>query len=118
MLHLVYRFRLTRKASADPRAFWEWARLRHVWFYSGLDMVEDTRWYVCTVGQDVHTLEHLVTFADEAAWGRYRREVHRRAQDPAWESRRTSQDEWWEMLDARLLNDPPVRMSDVDGHGG
>jgi hypothetical protein len=29
--------------------------------------------------------------------------------EPAWEQRGASQDEWWEMLDARLLSDAPVR---------
>jgi hypothetical protein len=72
--------------------------------------VGNTRWYVCTVGPHVHTLEHFVTFADEAAWGRYRKEISRRGQDPAWERRRVSQDDWWEPLEARLLNDPPVEM--------
>ncbi|SEG95414.1 hypothetical protein SAMN05444920_10960 [Nonomuraea solani] len=111
MLHLVYRLRLTQKANSDMRAFWEWAGQRQTWFYSGLDMVEDTKWYVCTVGPEVHSLEHFVTFADESAWGRYRQEVARRGQDPAWERRRTSQEEWWELLEARLLNDPPATMS-------
>jgi hypothetical protein len=112
MLHLVYRFRLTREARGDLAAFWEWARQREAWFYADMDMVEDTRWFICTIGPEVHTLEHFVTFADETAWGHYRREVARRAENPEWERRRVEQDAWWELLDARLLNDTPISTKD------
>lgn len=115
MLHLVYRIRPTARARQDMAAFWRWVGERTAWFYDGMDMAHDPRWFVCTVGQDVHSLEHVVTFADEAAWGRYRQEVHRRAQDPQWEGARASQDEWWELLDALLLDDAPVNTSGQTG---
>ncbi|MEU7025022.1 hypothetical protein ABZ990_30970 [Streptomyces sp. NPDC046203] len=108
MLHLVYRLRLTPAAEADPQAFWAWAHDREKWFYDGLDTVLATRWTVRTVGTDVHTIEHTATFADEAAWGRYRRQLSERGRDPAWEGRRTEQGTWWQMLDAALHSDPPV----------
>ncbi|MFI7663818.1 hypothetical protein [Nocardia sp. NPDC049526] len=107
MLHLVYRFRPTAKARGDLRAFWDWIADRQLWFYRDLDMIIDTRWHTVTIGSDVHCLEHHVSFADEAAWGRYRAEISRRSQDPDWEQRRTSQDEWYEILDSRILTDPP-----------
>jgi hypothetical protein len=34
--------------------------------------------------------------------------VARRAENPEWERRRLEQDTWWELLDARLLNDTPI----------
>jgi uncharacterized protein YhbP (UPF0306 family) len=34
--------------------------------------------------------------------------ISRRSTDPEWEQRRTGQDEWYEILDARLLTDPPI----------
>ncbi|QFZ19706.1 pyridoxamine 5'-phosphate oxidase family protein [Saccharothrix syringae] len=108
MLHLVYRIKPSPAAEQDPRAFWAWVQERERWFYDGLDTVVATRWRVRTVGEGVHTLEHTVTFADEAAWGRYRREVAARGRDPAWERRRVEQGHWWTLLDAGLLSDPPV----------
>lgn len=108
MLHLVYRFRLTAKAKSNMSAFWRWVAERHDWFYDGLEMVRGTRSYTVTIGSDVHCLEHHVTFADEAAWGSYREELRRRAQDPEWEWRSASQYEWWEIIDARILTDPPI----------
>ncbi|MEV3961427.1 hypothetical protein AB0M34_11080 [Nocardia sp. NPDC050193] len=108
MLHLVYRFAPTPKARADLAAFWRWIADRQLWFYDGLDMVLDTTWHTVTIGDHVHCLEHKVTFADEAAWGRYRREVHRRATDPEWERRRTGQDQWYDIIDSRILSDPPI----------
>lgn len=107
MLHLVYTLRPTKQARTNPHAFWDWARERDQWFYDGFDMVEDTKWYVRTIGPDVHSIEHVASFADEAAWGAYRAALHRRSQDPEWEARRISQEQWWEILDARLLNDAP-----------
>ncbi|GGL11391.1 hypothetical protein GCM10011588_27320 [Nocardia jinanensis] len=71
-------------------------------------MVLDTTWHTVTIGDNVHCLEHKVTFADEAAWGEYRRAVSRRSADPEWESRRTGQDEWYDILDSRILSDPPL----------
>jgi uncharacterized protein YhbP (UPF0306 family) len=111
VLHLVYRFRPTANARGDLAGFWQWIADRQQWFYSGLDMVLDTKWYTVTIGDDVHCLEHHVTFADEAAWGNYRREVSRRSQHRDWEERRTSQDQWYEIIDARILNDPPISIS-------
>ncbi|WP_280275288.1 hypothetical protein [Nocardia wallacei] len=108
MLHLVYRFRPTAKARSDLRTFWQWIADRQLWFYAGLDMVLETKWYTVTIGDDVHCLEHHVTFADEAAWGSYRRELANRSENPQWESQRTSQDEWYDILDARILTDPPI----------
>ncbi|WHM40937.1 hypothetical protein [Streptomyces sp. BPTC-684] len=108
MLHLVYRIRLTAAAEADPRKFWAWVQEREKWFYDGLDTVLATRWTVRTVGTDVHTIEHTVTFADEAAWGHYRRQLSERGRVPAWDRRRAEQGTWWQLLDAALLSDPPV----------
>jgi len=108
MLHLVYVMRPTIKARGDSRAFWRWVREREDWFYAGLEMAHDPRWLVRTIGTEAHSLEHSVSFADEAAWGAYRQEVHRRSQDPEWERRRVEQDLWWEILEARLLNDAPL----------
>ncbi|MFF7454712.1 hypothetical protein [Kitasatospora sp. NPDC008115] len=108
MLYLVYHIRLTDAAASDPEAFWSWARDREQWFYEGLDTVLATRWTVRTIGADVHTIEHTVTFADEAAWGRYRRQVSERGRDPAWERRRVEQGRWWQLIDASLHDDPPV----------
>ncbi|MFB7125433.1 hypothetical protein DR950_06715 [Kitasatospora xanthocidica] len=108
MLHLVYLIQPTPDAETDPHAFWEWVRARESWYYDGLDTVLRTRWAVRTVGAHVHTIEHTVSFADEAGWGRYRRQVADRGRDPAWEHRRTEQTRWWTLLDATLLSDPPV----------
>lgn len=108
MLHLVYRFRPTAKARADLPTFWQWISNRQQWFYAGMDMVVDLRWYTVTIGPDVHCLEHHVTFPDEQAWGDYRAELARRSEWPEWESRRTSQDEWFEIVDARILTDPAL----------
>lgn len=107
MLHLVYVLRPSAHARGDLRAFWEWIRCRQTWFYEGLDMVKDLRWFVRTIGVDVHALEHFVTFDDEAAWGAYRRALAARAQDPVWEQRRVEQDVWFDILEARILTDPP-----------
>lgn len=108
MLHLVYRFRPTTQARSDLAAFWQWISDRQEWFYAGMDMVVDLRWYTVTIGDDVHCVEHHVTFHDETAWGLYRAELRRRSQCPEWEDRRTSQEDWYEILDARLLTDPPI----------
>ncbi|MFD7417563.1 hypothetical protein [Kitasatospora purpeofusca] len=110
MLHLHYRLELTEAAEADPAGFWAWAAEREKWFYEGLDTVLATSWHLRTVGTHVHALEHLVTFADEAAWGTYRRQVSARSKDPSWEERRTEQTHWWRLAEAALLNDPPVAM--------
>jgi hypothetical protein len=108
MLHLVYRFRLTAEARSNMTEFWRWLAERQAWFYEGLGMVEDTRWFTVTIGSDVHCLEHHVTFRDEAAWGSYREELRHLAQDLEWERRSASQYQWWEIIEARLLTDPPI----------
>jgi hypothetical protein len=108
MLHLHYRIKLTKAAEDDPAAFWAWALEREKWFFEGLDTVSGTRWYVRTVGEDVHAIEHIVTFADAAAWGDYRAQVAQLSKNPEWERRRVEQGHWWKLQDAALLSDPPV----------
>ena len=110
MLHLVYLFRPTAHARAHQTEFWAWVADRERWFYDGLAMVESTQWYAQTIGANVHCVEHFVTFADESAWGAYRRAVSERGADPAWELRRTEQERWYEIVDARLLSDAPVEL--------
>lgn len=108
MLHLVYRFRPTRKARADQAAFWQWIAERQRWFYDGLPMVSDTRWHTVTIGPDAHCLEHCLTFADEGALADYREVLRRRSHDPEWARRSATQYEWWDMVDARVLPDSPL----------
>jgi hypothetical protein len=115
MLYLVYRIKLTDAAERDPGGFWAWAADRERWFYDGLDTVLATTWRVRTIGVDVHTIEHTVTFADEAAWGTYRRQVAERDRDPAWQARRVSQSHWWHLIEAVLLNDPPLPLGFTRG---
>ncbi|MEV5748361.1 hypothetical protein AB0L00_11125 [Actinoallomurus sp. NPDC052308] len=110
MIHLVYTFRPTPYAQENLPEFWEWVRDREDWFYDGLDMVLKTDWFVRTIGPDVHCVEHFVAFADEAAWGAYRRAVSAKSRDPKWEARRIEQGRWYDILDARILSDPPVRL--------
>ncbi|MGF6189341.1 hypothetical protein [Serratia sp. 2723] len=107
MLHLMYLLKPTPKAHLDMAAFWSWVEQRDEWFYRPLAMAGERRWYVRTIGTNVHCLEHYVAFADEAAWGQYRRAVAKLCQDPAWEKIRVEQDLWWEILDSSLLNDAP-----------
>jgi hypothetical protein len=108
MLHLVYVLRPTVKARRNMQEFWTWVRARETWFYDDLDMALDPRWYVRTIGQDVHSLEHSISFHNEEAWGQYRAAVSARSQDPVWEQRRIEQEDWWDILDARMLSDAPV----------
>ncbi|WP_084650132.1 hypothetical protein [Stappia stellulata] len=108
MLHLVYQLHPTRHARSNLKEFWTWVSDREKWFYRDLEMVSNPRWYICTVGSNVHSIEHTISFEDEAAWGLYRREVSRRSKDSAWEKRRIEQDLWWEISEARLLNDAPI----------
>ncbi|WP_127598591.1 hypothetical protein [Nitratireductor alexandrii] len=118
MLHLVYILRPTAHARSNQKAFWAWVNEREDWFYCGLDMATDPRWYVRTIGPEVHSIEHFISFEDEAAWGAYRKEVSRRSSDPAWERRRIEQDLWWEIIEGRLLNDAPVRKESRGGGNG
>lgn len=109
MLHLVYTMRLTRKARENVADFWSWVRERQLWFYEGLSMVNEVHTYQCIVGPDVYTIEHWVSFNDEKAWGEYRRTIAQRRQAPEWERRRVSQDQWWEITQARILTDQPAQ---------
>ena len=110
MIHLTYTFRPTAKARSDLSQFWSWTKDREGWFYGGLEMVLGTQWYVRTIGVDVHCIDHIVSFADEAAWGAYRTELSRRGRSPEWEARRVEQDLWFEILSASILSDPPVQI--------
>ncbi|UGQ11512.1 hypothetical protein LO772_32820 [Yinghuangia sp. ASG 101] len=110
MIYLGYTFRPTPHALANQSEFWSWVRDREKWFYGGLDMVLRTDWYVRTIGSDVHCVEHLVAFADEAAWGAYRAAVSQRGRDKAWEERRIEQGLWYDIVDSRILSDPPVHL--------
>lgn len=107
MLHLMYTMKPSHKAHLDMAAFWQWVEQRDEWFYSSLKMAGERRWYVRTIGDNVHCLEHYVAFADEAAWGEYRRAVSKLSKDPEWEKIRVEQDDWWSILDSALLNDAP-----------
>ncbi|MBC8953652.1 hypothetical protein [Xenorhabdus sp. PB62.4] len=107
MLHLMYLLKPTHKAHQDMDAFWRWVEQRDEWFYRSLTMAEERRWYIRTIGNNVHCLEHYVTFADEAAWGQYRQAVSKLCKDPEWEKIRIEQDLWWEILNSRLLSDAP-----------
>ncbi|THJ46003.1 hypothetical protein E9536_40365 [Burkholderia sp. LS-044] len=118
MLHLVYILRPTSHARLNINAFWSWVSDRESWFYAGLEMAHDPRWYVRTIGADVHSLEHIISFSDEAAWGAYRTEISVRSQDAAWERRRVEQELWWEILDARILTDAPIRRTDSISNRG
>jgi hypothetical protein len=110
LLYLVYRFKPTAYARANLGEFWKWMQDRELWFYDGLEMVLKTEWFVRTIGTDVHSVEHIVTFEDEAAWGNYRKRVRQKSQDANWEARRTEQEKWYDILDSALLSDPPVHM--------
>jgi hypothetical protein len=107
MIYLVYRMRLTSRARQDMKGFWAWLEERERWFYDDLPMVREVRWYYSVVG-DVYVLENWAAFESEAAWGEYRAALARSKTDDAWESRRVSQDAWWEFLDTRIVTDPPV----------
>ncbi|MCS4320831.1 hypothetical protein M2407_005205 [Serratia sp. BIGb0234] len=107
MLHLMYLLKPTSKARKDMPEFWRWVEKREEWFYSTLEMAGERRWYVRTIGNNVHCLEHYVTFADEEAWGQYRKAVSALSKIPEWEQIRTEQELWWDILDSSLLNDAP-----------
>lgn len=42
--------------------------------------------------------------------GGYRAALARSKQDDSWESQRVSQEEWWDFLGSRIVDDPPVRV--------
>jgi len=107
VLHLMYLLKPTHKAHQDMAAFWRWVEQRDEWFYCSLAMAKERRWYIRTIGNNVHCLEHYVTFADEAAWGEYRQAVSKLCKDPEWEKIRIEQGLWWDILDSGLLSDAP-----------
>jgi hypothetical protein len=107
VIYLVYKMHLTARSRKDMKAFWSWLEEREKWFYRELPMVREVRWYYSVIG-DVYTLESWSSFDDEAAFGAYRRKLGELKQDDRWETTRTSQEEWWEFLETRLVTDPPV----------
>ncbi|MFI6502553.1 hypothetical protein [Nonomuraea typhae] len=107
MIYLVYRMRLAERARRDMPAFWEWLEERERWFYRGLPMVKEVRWFYSVVGE-VYMLENWAAFEDEAAWGAYRQALGVLKSDPLWESQRVSQEEWWDFVDTKIMTDPPV----------
>ena len=107
MIYLVYKMHLAPRARRDLKAFWSWLEDREKWFYADLDMVKEVRWYYSVVG-DVYTLESWTAFDDEAAFGQYRAQLAQLKTNVEWESTRTSQEDWWEFLETRLVTDPPV----------
>jgi hypothetical protein len=107
VIYFVYKMHLAPRARQNLKAFWAWLAEREQWFYADLPMVKDVRWYYSVVG-DVYMLECWSAFDDEAAFGDYRNKLAELKKDEDWESTRTSQDEWWEFLESRLVTDPPV----------
>jgi hypothetical protein len=107
VIYLVYRMRLTRLARQDMSRFWSWLENRQRFFYDGLPMVKEVRYYYSVIG-DVYVLENWATFENEAAWGEYRSALARLKSDSTWEAERVSQDDWWEFLDTRIVCDPPA----------
>ena len=109
MIHLVYRMKLTGRARQDMPGFWAWLENRERFFYAGLPMVREVRWFYSVVGE-VYVIENWATFDDEAGWGEYRKALATLKSDVTWERERVSQDEWWEFLDTRIVTDPPVNV--------
>jgi len=107
VIYLVYRMRLSPKSRRDMKSFWAWLEDRERWFYADLPMVEEVRWYYSVVG-DVYVVENWAAFADEAAWGAYRRALATLKSDDEWEGERVTQDDWWDFLDTRIVTDTPV----------
>jgi hypothetical protein len=106
MIYLTYNLHLTPHARNNVDEFWNWVEEREPWFYDGLDMVQDTRWL--DFGSEV---QHLVVLTDEEALTSYREAIAEKGRDPAWESRRTSQDLWYSIPGgSRIAADPPVRL--------
>lgn len=113
MLHLVYLFKLKKKALQDQKEFKRWLKSRQEWFYKDIDAAKNPCWYVITIGEPVHVLRHTISFDNEAAWGKYRAILHTRSRDPEWEKRRCEQEEWWEILESKLLNDYSLEDSEI-----
>ncbi|MFO0512766.1 MAG: hypothetical protein ACK51K_19125 [Gammaproteobacteria bacterium] len=109
MIHLVYRMRLTARAQQDMKGFWAWLEERERWFYRDLPMVKGVRWFTTVIGES-YVLECWAAFEDEAGWGAYRSGLASLKRDADWESRRTSQGEWWTFLDSRIVGDVPCRV--------
>ena len=107
MIYLVYKMHLSPRARRDLKAFWAWLEERERWFYDELDMVKEVRWYYSVIG-DVYTIESWSAFDDEAAFGAYRARLAQLKSDSEWEDTRTTQEDWWEFLETRLVTDPPV----------
>ena len=114
MLHLVYFLKPTKKALQNQKEFKSWLKDRQEWFYKDIDVAKNPSWQIVTVGEPVHALRHTISFDDEAAWGEYRRILHVRSSDPEWQARRCEQEDWWEIVDSRLLNDYSLDPSDMD----
>ena len=107
MIYLVYKMHLAERARRDLKGFWSWLEHREKWFYDDLPMVKEVRWYYSVIG-DVYTIESWSAFDDEAAFGEYRKKLGTLKKDDTWEETRTSQEDWWEFLETRLVTDPPV----------
>ena len=107
MIYLVYKMHLSARARRDLKGFWSWLEDRERWFYDDLDMVKEVRWYYSVIG-DVYTLESWAAFDDEAGFGEYRKRLAQLKTDGDWEATRTTQEDWWEFLETRLVTDPPV----------
>lgn len=113
MLHLIYHLKLNRKARQNQKAFKCWLKDREEWFYKDIDCAKNPRWYVRTIDSDVHSLEHMISFDNEAAWGEYRQILQHRSVNPEWEKKRCEQEEWWEIQSARILNDYSLKHKDI-----
>ena len=109
MIYFVYKMHLAPRARRDMKGFWEWLEKRERWFYDDLPMVKEVRWFYSVIG-DVYTIESWSGFEDEAGFGAYRAKLAELKTDQGWEDERTSQDEWWEFLETRLVTDPPVQV--------
>lgn len=107
MIYLVYRMRLSARARQDMKVFWAWLEERERFFYDDLPMVKSVNWYYSVVG-DVYVIENWAAFENEAGWGEYRSALGTLKANPAWETERVSQDEWWDFLDTRIVGDTPV----------
>jgi hypothetical protein len=110
MLYLGYTFTPTPHARAHEAEFWDWMQQREPWFYSGLAMVRGTSWTMEISGPQAGSIHHLVAFDDDTALARYRRALHDRAADPAWEARRVEQDQWYTITARTVHRSLPVAM--------
>ncbi|XBS67963.1 hypothetical protein ABK905_13740 [Acerihabitans sp. KWT182] len=111
MLHLMYLYKPTLKARRDLTRFWQWVSDRDKWFYGRLSMAQNKRWYIRTVGEDDYCLEHYVSFADSEALAEYCKSVVTLCESSEWGKRYIEQEDWWDILDYRLLTDAPLSVS-------